>query len=189
MTNFTVLYDSCVLYPFILRDLLMELALHDLFRAKWTNKIHDEWIRSLLKNKPELEKAQLLRVKELMDSHVLDALVENYEALEAALNLPDPNDNHVLAAAIVSSSDVIVTYNLKDFPAEELEKYNIEAQHPDIFLMHLTELNEEKFLFAVKQARRRLRNPPKSIDEYLDILYNRDLKETSKFLQAHQKFL
>ncbi|HHT9843832.1 TPA: PIN domain-containing protein [Legionella pneumophila] len=189
MTNFTVLYDSCVLYPFILRDLLMELALHDLYRAKWTNKIHNEWIRNLLKNKPELKRTQLERVKELMNIHVLDAIVENYESLESALNLPDPNDNHVLAAAIVSSSDVIVTYNLKDFPAEELAKYDIEAQHPDIFLMHLAELNEEKFLSAIKQARLRLKNPPKSIDDYLHILNNRDLKETFKFLQARQKFL
>ena len=189
MLNLIVLYDSCVLYPFILRDLLMELALHDLFRAKWSNKIHDEWIGNLLENKPDLEKAKLDRVKKLMNSHVLDAIVEDYEHLENTLNLPDPNDNHVLAAAIASSSKIIVMYNLKDFPVRELSKYNIEAQHPDKFLMNIMEVNEAKFIFAVKQARLRLKNPPKSKEEYLEILNNRDLKKTSRVLQSYKNLL
>ena len=81
MTNFSVLYDSCVLYPAPLRDLLMHLALTDLFRAKWTNEIHDEWIRSVLINRSDLKREILERTRVLMNNHVRDCLVENYQEL------------------------------------------------------------------------------------------------------------
>src|SRR5579863_4356667 len=114
----------------------MHLALTDLYRAKWTNEIHDEWIRNVLINRADLNRAQLERTRELMNSNVRDCLVEEYETLIPALSLPDPNDRHVLAAAIRSSASVIVTFNLKDFPEKIIKKYGIEAQHPDIFLNH-----------------------------------------------------
>lgn len=75
------MFDACVLYPAPLRDLLMHLALTDLFRARWTDQIHDEWIRNLLENRPDLNFAQLTRTKELMNSHVRDCLVKDYERL------------------------------------------------------------------------------------------------------------
>lgn len=118
---FTALYDACVLYPAPLRDLLLQLALTDRFRAKWTNAIHDEWIRNVLEQRPDLTAAQLQRTRELMDLHVRDCLVDGYEPLIAGLNLPDPNDRHVLAAAIHARADVIVTFNLGDFPAAVLK--------------------------------------------------------------------
>src|SRR5438477_5898501 len=133
MPNFTALYDSCVLYSAPLRDLLMELALTDLFKARWTNDIHDEWIRNVLSNNPHVTVEQINRTKELMNMHVRDALVEGYQDLIPALELPDPKDCHVLAAAIRCNASVIVTYNLKDFPASHIERYDIEAQHPDEF--------------------------------------------------------
>lgn len=109
------MFDACVLYPAPLRDLRMHLALSDLFPAKWTNDIHNEWIGDVLKDRPDLTLQRLERTRTLMNSHVRDCLVTNYEELIPALTLPDPNDRHVLAAAIRSGSDVIVTYNLKDF--------------------------------------------------------------------------
>lgn len=155
MTNFTALYDACVLYPVPLRDLLMQLAFDGLHRAKWTNRIHDEWIRNLLKNRPDLSVELLHKTKMDMNNAVLDSLVENYESIEEGLTLPDVDDRHVLAAAIVSSSDVIVTFNLKDFPKHELSKYAIKAQHPDIFLINLIDLNYEKVLTSLKTVRNR----------------------------------
>jgi hypothetical protein len=113
----------------------MNLAITDLFRAKWTDDIHDEWIRNVLKNRPDLTKERLRRTRDLMNSHVRDCLVIGYQDLIPSLTLPDVNDRHVLAAAIVARADVIVTYNLKDFPATILEQYGIEAQHPDEFLL------------------------------------------------------
>jgi len=89
-SNFTAIYDACVLYSAPLRDLLMQLALTDLFRARWTDRIHDEWIGNLLKKRPDLTLEQLTRTKELMNSHVRDCLVTNYEYLIPYLQLPDP---------------------------------------------------------------------------------------------------
>ena len=130
MAHFTALYDACVLYPAPLRDLLMHLALTDLFRAKWTNAIHDEWMRNVLTNRSDLTAAQLGRTRDLMNAHVRDALVENYEPLIPALTLPDADDRHVLAAAIRGRADVIVTFNLSDFPKAALDPYGIAAQRP-----------------------------------------------------------
>lgn len=75
MASFTAVYDACTLYPAPLRDLLMHLALTDLFRAKWTDQIHDEWIRSVLRDRPDLALEQLERTRSLMNAHVRDCLV------------------------------------------------------------------------------------------------------------------
>ena len=128
MSTFTALYDACVLYSAALRDLLMRLALTDLFRARWTDEIHDEWIRNVLANRPDLKREQLERTRTLMNAHVRDCLVNGYEDLIEGLDLPDPDDRHVLAAAIRTRASVIVTFNLDDFPADYLAKYGVEAQ-------------------------------------------------------------
>jgi predicted nucleic acid-binding protein len=116
----TVVFAACVLYPAPLRDLLMHLAVTDVVRARWTESIHDEWIRSVLADRPDLTREQLERTRSLMNTHVRDALVEGYESLIPGLTLPDPEDRHVLAAAIRAGASVIVTFNLRDFPADAL---------------------------------------------------------------------
>lgn len=178
MTSFSVVYDACVLYPAPLRDLLMHLAMTDLYRAKWTQQIHAEWMRNVLANRPDLKPEQLARTRELMDRSVRDCLVEGYEYLIPGLALPDEDDRHVLAAAIRSRSSVIVTFNLKDFPAEMLEEYEVEAQHPDEFIAHLIDLNPAWVLAAVARHRASLKNPPKSREDYLDALLQQGLPET-----------
>ena len=132
-----VLYDACVLYPAPLRDLLMQLALADLFQARWTDEIHDEWTRNVLADRPDITPASLARCRRLMDEHVPDCLVTGYEPLIPTLTLPDPDDRHVLAAAIHGGAELIVTFNLGDFPASVLEPYDIEAVHPDEFIARL----------------------------------------------------
>ncbi|MBX3749078.1 MAG: PIN domain-containing protein [Opitutaceae bacterium] len=180
---FTALYDACVLYPAPLRDLLLQLALTDRFRAKWTDAIHDEWIRNVLQQRPDLTVAQLQRTRELMDLHVRDCLVDGYEPLIAGLTLPDPDDRHVLAAAIHARADVIVTYNLGDFPAAVLKAYGLEAQHPDEFIYHLTDLAPEAVTLSAQRCRARLKNPPKTTEEYLAILAGQQLPQTVAFLR------
>ena len=177
-----VLYDACVLYPAPLRDLLMHLAMTDLYQAKWTNTIHDEWIRNVLANRKDLRLSQLTRTKNLMDKHVRDCLIENYEYLIPLLKLPDPNDRHVLAAAIHSSVSIIVTYNLKDFPERILHDYGIRAQHPDKFLIQLMELNPNTVCSTIKRLRTSLKNPPVSISKYLAILEKQSLPQIAKRL-------
>lgn len=180
---FIALYDACVLYPAPLRDLLMQLALTDLFRAKWTDTIHDEWMRNVLAQRPDLTREQLERTRNLMNAHVRDALVEGYEPLIATLNLPDPDDRHVLAAAIRARCDVIVTFNLADFPAEALKAHGLEAQHPDEFIAHLIDLAPETVTLAARTCRARLQNPPKTAEEYLDILAGQRLPQVVSFLR------
>jgi len=118
----------------------MNLALTDLFRAKWSATIHEEWIRNVLINRPNLSREQLERTRQLMDAHVRDCLVKGYEGLIDNLILPDPDDRHVLAAAIVGRADLIITFNRKDFPPAALQPHGIETQHPDLFLIHLMNL-------------------------------------------------
>ena len=189
MTNFTVLYDACILYSASLRNLFMYLAGTGLFRAKWTNEIHEEWIRNLLLNKPDLTRPALEKIRNLMNDHVLDALVVGYEALAPALSLPDANDAHVLAAAIQAKADVIVTFNLKDCPDEELKKYGIEAQHPDEFVRHLIDLSLPTTLEAVKALRESLKNPPYSAEKLLQVWHAQGLPMTVEALRPYSNFI
>ena len=189
MTQFTALYDACVLYPAPLRDFLMHLALTGLYRAKWSDDIHEEWIRNVLIQRPDLTRAQLERTRDLMNAHAADCLVTNYQSLIAAVALPDLNDQHVLAAAIRSGADVIVTYNLKHFPASELNKYGIEAQLPDEFIAHLIDRAPHAVCAAAKRQRESLKNPPKSIAEFLDTLERLGLPQTVAGLRLFAEML
>lgn len=185
----TVVYDACVLYPAPLRDLLMHLALTNLFRAKWSATIHEEWIRNVLLNRPDLPREQLERTRRLMDSHVRDCLAEGYEALIDTLMLPDPGDRHVLAAAIVSHANLIITFNRKDFPITALQPHGIETQHPDLFITQLMDLELADVCAAMKRHRQSLKYPPKSVDEYLALLERQGLSATANRLRAYTHLL
>lgn len=167
--RFVVVFDACVLYPAPLRDFLMRLATTGLFSAKWTDAIHDEWIRNVLSGRPELEQ-QLLRTRTLMDQAVSDCLVTGYEALIEGLELPDADDRHVLAAAIRAGAQTIVTHNLKDFPAEALTPFAIEAIDPDTFVEQQMDLHEGAVVATARSHRAALTNPPKDVDAYLETL-------------------
>lgn len=161
-----------------MRDFLLELATAQLFRAKWTDEIHEEWIRNVLKDRSDLKREQLDRTRELMNSAVMDCLVEGYSELIPALNLPDADDRHVLAAAIHAGADAIITFNLKDFPASELDKYDIEALHPDDFIHFQFGLQASSVIVAAQRCRARLQNPPKSAIDYLATLASQSLSKT-----------
>ena len=175
VSNLTVLYDACVLYPNYLRDVLIQLATTDLFRAKWTEQIHDEWIRNILKNRPDINPEKLQELKQKINRSVPDCLVSDFEYLIPALDLPDRDDRHILAAAIVAKADVIVTVNLKDFPSAVLLNYGIEAQHPDDFIADLIDLQPLRVLGAIQTIQNRLKNPSVNFDEYMEILLKQGL--------------
>jgi hypothetical protein len=187
--NFSAFLDASVLYPAPVRDLLMELAVSDLYRAKWSNAVHEEWIRSVLKNRSDLTLAQLERTRDLMNANVRDALVTDFDSLIEILELPDADDRHVLAAAIKGRADLIVTSNLKDFPADVLGKWGIEAQHPDEFLTHQFHLSQPTFLRAVRTVRERLRNPPRSVADYLHTLRVQGLLATVSAIEPFDQFI
>ncbi|WP_157271514.1 PIN domain-containing protein [Azohydromonas aeria] len=183
-SHFTVVYDTCVLFPAPLRDLLMRLALTDLYRARWTDQIHDEWTRNVLRQRPDLKAEDLQRTRELMNLHVRDSLVTGYEHLVASIELPDPDDRHVVAAAIQGGASLVVTFNLKDFPTQQLQRYGLVAQHPDDFILDLLDLQPAKVCEAAARHRRSLKAPPKTVDEYLDTLLKQQLTQTVAALRA-----
>jgi predicted nucleic acid-binding protein len=111
----TALFDACVLYPQTLRDVLLSLARTGLFRARWTDLINEEWTRKLLENNPG-KTDRVARTLALVNQSVDDCLISGYEELIPTLQLPDPDDRHVLAAAIAGRADLIITLNLSDFP-------------------------------------------------------------------------
>lgn len=189
LTTFTALFDANVLYPATLRSLLMYLSLAELFRARWTEQIHDEWIRSLMRDRPEIPPERLAETRQLMDAHVKGALISGYEDLMAGLDLPDPNDRHVLAAAIHGRVDVIVTYDLSGFPATALSPYRLEAQHPDIFLTHLLDLAPQAVITAVRHHRSRLTKPSLSAEDYLGSLERLQLPITARHLRGYLNIL
>lgn len=175
MATLTAFYDANVLYPAELRNLLMHLALAGLFRARWSADVHEEWITALLEKRPDLTREKLARTRALMDLHAVDALVTGYEDLIPGLQLPDPNDRHVLAAAIRGEADVIVTMNLRDFPVDVVGAFGIEARHPDEFVLDLLELEAGAVLAAAESHRLSLKNPPRTMGEYLETLERQGL--------------
>jgi predicted nucleic acid-binding protein len=173
-----VLLDACTLYPAALRDLLMRLALHRMIRARWTNAIHNEWIAAVLRDRPDLTRERLQRTRDLMNLHADDSLVTGYEKHIEAIELPDPNDRHVLAAAIEAEADILLTWNLRDFPLKALSPYGLVAEDPDTFFLRLLKNRWEEFLDVLQEARESLKHPPLSIEHYLEILSNQGLRGT-----------
>ncbi len=186
---FTAIFDACVLYPAPLRDFLMWLGLSGRFRARWSRDIHEEWKRNLLLNRPDLTRAQVDRTSDLMDRAIPGGLVDRYEALVAGLTLPDPDDRHVLAAAIRCGASVIVTFNQRDFPADVLASYGIESQHPDEFVENLFDLDAAAVVAAARRQRAQLKNPSIDVDHYLEILFRQGLVQTTKALAPYRATL
>jgi predicted nucleic acid-binding protein len=156
----------------------MRLTLADLFEARWSAHVHEEWIRAVLRDHPGLAVERLHEVRMAMDHSVEDSLVTGYEGLIETILLPDPDDRHVLAAAIVARADVIVTRNLRDFPADALVPYNIEAQHPDEFVRHMIDLGPVAVADAVRDQQARLVKPPVTMNELLALFERLGLVET-----------
>lgn len=189
MGTYTALLDANVLYPAPMRDLLLQLAVTDLFKAKWSADIHQEWIEALLRNEPERDRAALERTRDLMNKATRDCVVTGYAELIPSLALPDKNDRHVLAAAVAGRCNVIVTQNLKHFPNAVLAPLGIDAQHPDEFLTHHLDLAPGIFCKAVAKVRARLKHPPYSTQEYLDTLTRQGLVATASELQPFAQLL
>lgn len=166
----TALLDANVLYPAPVRDLLLNIANEGLFNPRWTNEIHEEWIRNLVVKRPDLIKAKLKNAQVAMDSAFPNANIKNYKTLIEKLVLPDKNDRHVLAAAIKGKADIIITFNTKDFPLKYLNPYNIEVKSPDTFVSHIMDTNKFKVLEAFYNQVNSLKNPPQSIRTVLATL-------------------
>ena len=181
---FTVVYDACVLYPAPLRDLLLRVAMTNVVRARWSDAILNECFRSILEQRPDLSQTALHRTRELMTRAVPDCLVVDFQELIEGLALPDPDDRHVLAAAIRTGAQAIVPFNLKDFPAPALSKYGVEALHPDDFLLDMIDLAPGALCAAVVKQASALRRPSMTTGQVLDTLRALGLVESVAKLRS-----
>jgi PIN domain len=170
--------DASVLYPVSLRQLLMRLALEGLYQPKWSAAVHDEWIRSVLRDNPHIPAARLNALRDAMDERIDDAVVTGYEHLIGTLTLPDQNDRHVLAAAIAGEAHVIVTRNLRDFPDRALAPHGIRAIHPDRFFRNFLEVAPADFVAVVRDQQASLTKPPVPMRDLLNLFERLDLAET-----------
>jgi predicted nucleic acid-binding protein len=182
--SFVVVYDANVLYPSTLRDLLIRIAQAGLVQAKWTDRILDEMFDNLMANRPDLRPAALARTRELRNEAVRDCLVTGYEPIIAGLDLPDPDDRHVLAAAVRAHAQVIVTKNLKDFRAGSLALWDVESKHPDDFVLEQIDLNPAAITAALHAVADSWRNQPRHADEVLEHLETAGLPASAAVLRS-----
>lgn len=186
--RFVVVLDANVLYPFRKRDVLLRFYQAGLFRARWSEQILDEWTRNLLKSRPDLEKSVRSQLK-AMGEHFPEALVTGHMTLVDALTLPDMDDRHVLAAAIVCGAQHIVTENLSDFPADRLAEYDIEAIDADEFLSRTFDLYPSEALTVLRDLRAVYGRPPYSPPEFVLDLTAKGLPKLAARARQHQAFL
>lgn len=188
--RYTAFLDANVLYSAAIRDIFMEVALANLYRARWSADVQREWLEAVVRNRPDLDRSKLERTRELMDIAIPSATVDGYEHLIESIPLQrDPGDRHVVAAAIVGRCDVIVTRNISHFPDDVLKCHNLEAQDPDEFLAHHLDLEPGLFCSAVRTARIGNTNPPYTVEEYLSNLTQQSLVVTVAGLRQYAHLL
>jgi hypothetical protein len=178
----SVFLDASALYPSLLRNILMRLAIRDLFRAFWSECVQDEWTRAVLRNRPHLSPGSVQRTRRLMDENIDDASVSGYEHLIESITLPDADDRHVLAAAIHCGAGIIVTANLRDFPSNLLAVHRIEAQHPDAFILGILRTSPNEVIDSLHELRSDLINPPMTAGELLASLSRQGLSASADAL-------
>jgi predicted nucleic acid-binding protein len=171
-----VVYDACVLFPPSLRDLLMRIAAADLVRARWSEEILDEVFDNIALKRPDLDAARLKRTRQLMCEAIPECLVSRYQSIVDDLELPDPNDRHVLAAALRARAGVIVTANLRDFPQRVLAPLGVVAQHPDEFVLGVIRRTGRAVGQLVEEQAKALKNPPMDVDRLLERLEQAGLR-------------
>lgn len=179
-----VVLDACVLYPAPVRDILLNLADQDLYDPKWSQEIEEEWLRNLLNNRPDLDKSRLERTIKAMNRAFPEAMIENYEKLIEGLELPDKDDRHVLAMGIKCKADLIVTFNLRDFPKDYVSRFDIEVNDPDSFICRLIASEKELAFKGFENQLKSLKNPPKTREELLTTLQKCGLNKTSELFRG-----
>ncbi|MCF6315936.1 MAG: PIN domain-containing protein [Marinosulfonomonas sp.] len=131
-----VLIDACVLYPTVMREVLIGVAAQGLFTPLWSTRILEEWARAAARlgaGQDAVARGEIA----LLRARWPDAEVDYSADLEASLHLPDPNDTHVLAAAIAGKADVLLTMNLKDFPTRVVSANGVLRRDPDGMLREM----------------------------------------------------
>jgi len=174
--------DTNVLYPLVIRDILLWFAFEELFVPFWSNDVMKEWSRVMMRN--GLTQVEAKRRMHMVQEAFPFAMVRGYKSLVDQFHLPDANDRHVLAAAGLVGADFIVTENLKDFPKSALSSFGIVALNADAFLVGLIQKNPTKALRSFKQMVKQRKRPTQSTQEVVQSLRSHGLKQTAELLQA-----
>jgi len=166
-----VVLDACVIFPMPLCDTLLRAAEAEFYRPYFSQEILDEVTRNLVKQE-KITEAKAARYQSHIKSAFPEAMVELSDQL-VNLMTNHPKDRHVVAAAVKAKAEVIVTFNLKDFPQNSLEPFGVEAQHPDDFLLELCEnCTASSLLQIIKEQAEALKRPPHTVKDILRKLSN-----------------
>jgi hypothetical protein len=177
-------FDACILYPFHLRNIVVQAAVDRLVDARWTDEIHDEWTRNLAADAPTIPVERLQTTRRLMNDALPGATVSRYEDLIPTVNLPDLDDRHVVAAAIATGASIILTWNLRDFPVTALKKYGLRRQTPDAFFADIYDQAPDLAVGSLANARRNLNKSRVSASDFVDILNNQKLGQLAKRVRS-----
>lgn len=180
-----VIFDACILYPFHLRNIVVQLAVDRVVDARWTDAIHHEWARSLAARMPAIPIERLQATRQLMDAALPAAMVSVSQQQLRLVSLPDADDRHVVAAGIAAGASLILTWNLRDFPAAELRKHGLRRQNPDTFLVDLYDDAPAPVIGSLANARRNLNKSRVSATDFIGILRNQRLARLADRIRNH----
>lgn len=188
--RYTAFIDACTLASALKRNLLLTLAEAEFFRARWSARVMDETedaITKILLTRGFVDAAdRARRARTSMEAAFEEAQVNDYDQfLPSCSGLPDPDDKHVLAAALGTQAATIVTENLKDFPEAQLAPLNIEARSADAFIADTIALDPGKAVAAIRKMRERFKRPDKTAELLLLDMEAAGLTETVDALRPH----
>lgn len=188
--RFTALIDACTLAGTLKRNLILSLAEAEFFRLRWSGTILDETQRAIagiLAAKGEAAAADhAARARGVMEAAFEEAMIVGFEPfLPMCPALPDPDDAHVVAAALKTRAEIIVTENLKDFPADLLEPLGLDVRSSDDFIADAIALDPGKAVAAIRRMRERLKRPAKTPDVLLRDMEAAGLTETVNVLRPY----
>ena len=187
--RYPAVLDANVLHPAFVRSALLWFADERLFQPLWSDRLLAEWRRSVQRRFPEVTDDQLDKLQGSMTSAFPDAEVTGYEPFVGSIELPDPDDRHVVAAALVGKASGIVTANTKDFPPGTLAPLAIEVVHPDDFIVNIIDLHPSRAVAACRRHREALSKSKPSPAAFLDLYAQAGLIQARQRLQPHQDLL
>ena len=188
--RYTAVIDACVFYGMLKTDALMSLCSRGLFAAKWSERIENEWVGHLTAKLPD-KAAEIMRRRDQMRAAVPDweVCVHSIATLEEHLQLPDMDDRHVLAAAIVGHADCIVTDDTWGFDSAIVSHYGIEVIDTDSFIINQLDLDEYQALAGFKTMRLRWKNPKSTPEDFCDKFEKNKLLLTARRLRERLELI
>lgn len=187
--RYPALLDANVLHPAFVRGALLWFADEGLFQPHWSADIMREWRKSVQQRFADIDDAWLDAKQAQMTEAFPAAEITGYEPFIKAIELPDKDDRHVAAAAVIGRCSGIITANTKHFPADVMERLQLEIVHPDDFIVNIVDLDQDRALQACRRHREALKNPSLNAVEFLDRYRAAGLIQAHGRLAPHEGLL